>query len=845
MRSVLALLLLIPTFALGQSWVLVSLQADQYAGETTWEIADADSNIVATSPAYTSYGYEETLVFIPPGDYTFTIFDSFGDGICCGFGEGYFELYNTCGVDVAVDNFDTTQLEIPITLLPCPPPPAGCLDPQAVNYIPEAIVEETCVYPVTFQLDLNGPHPDFNIPEVNSSVNGWCGSCWAMSDEDNNGVWEITVNMPEGLHLWKFSADNWAVQELPVGVSESPCFLFDNNGFVNRTILVDGPTTLPPFCWESCLPCGGIPGCTDPNGLDYNPWATFDTGCLIIEDANCTSDETQITVTVIPDNYPQETSWYLSDDAGEMLYSVEPGEYQGVPAGIPIHVNVCATTGSTINFDLNDTYGDGLNGAQWGGIDGTVIIGSCEQPIWVLPEPDFEYGLNVELLVEECQAAEGCTDPMYLEYDPGAINDDGSCETEIVYGCTDELALNYDSIANTLETADSCMFTLTLTDGVGDGWFGSWMGVIQGDQLFGPFNMGPDDGFEEEFYLPLASEQEVEVLFFTGGNAETTAAQCGFYIEGPQGIVVEGGTNPWNDAIKKFPFRYSGIPLCEDFCIPEIIGCTNPEACNYNPEANVDDECTLPIEFYNCDNQCITDSDQDGVCDQLEIVGCTDPTAYNYNPAATDNGDCEPIVFGCTDPTQFNYDPAANTDNDSCIPFIYGCTDPTAVNYDEDANTDSGGCIEAIAGCMDPEAFNFDAGANVSDIDLCLYDAGCITGPGNPYWANDQCYSWVISIDPYCCESGWDDVCVEMYGYCQDGLTSVPTLGRVIKIYPNPTRGEINIQTPDVAVTTIYNYLGQELITTTDNVINLPTAGVYVVMVNYNGYIVKQTIVKE
>ena len=52
-------------------------------------------------------------------------------------------------------------------------------------------------------------------------------------------------------------------------------------------------------------------------------------------------------------------------------------------------------------------------------------------------------------------------------------------------------------------------------------------------------------------------------------------------------------------------------------------------------------------------------------------------------------------------------------------------------------------------------------------------------------------------------------------------------------------------QTPDVAVTTIYNYLGQELITTTDNVINLPTAGVYVVMVNYNGYIVKQTIVKE
>jgi hypothetical protein len=146
---------------------------------------------------------------------------------------------------------------------------------------------------------------------------------------------------------------------------------------------------------------------------------------------------------------------------------------------------------------------------------------------------------------------------------------------------------------------------------------------------------------------------------------------------------------------------------------------------------------------------------------------------------------------------------------------------------------------------MDIDAFNYDEDANTPDNESCLYDAGCIGEPGDPYWANDQCYSWVIGVDPYCCNTGWDDVCAQMYGYCQDGLTSVPTLSRVIKIYPNPTRGEINIQTPDVAVTTIYNYLGQELITTTDNVINLPTAGMYVVMVNYNGYIVKQTIIKE
>ncbi|MCB9169611.1 MAG: T9SS type A sorting domain-containing protein [Flavobacteriales bacterium] len=42
----------------------------------------------------------------------------------------------------------------------------------------------------------------------------------------------------------------------------------------------------------------------------------------------------------------------------------------------------------------------------------------------------------------------GCTDPTYLEYDPTAGCDDGSCQTEIVFGCLDTLACNYDPSAN-------------------------------------------------------------------------------------------------------------------------------------------------------------------------------------------------------------------------------------------------------------------------------------------------------------------------------------------------------------------------------------------------------------
>ena len=59
-------------------------------------------------------------------------------------------------------------------------------------------------------------------------------------------------------------------------------------------------------------------------------------------------------------------------------------------------------------------------------------------------------------------------------------------------------------------------------------------------------------------------------------------------------------------------------------------------------------------------------------------------------------------------------------------------------------------------------AFNYNASANVED-SSCLYSADCIDGPGNPYWLNDECYAWVISVDDYCCDNQWDETCQEMY----------------------------------------------------------------------------------
>ena len=43
---------------------------------------------------------------------------------------------------------------------------------------------------------------------------------------------------------------------------------------------------------------------------------------------------------------------------------------------------------------------------------------------------------------------QGCMDFNYLEYNPWATSDDGSCLTFMILGCTNEMAQNFNSQAN-------------------------------------------------------------------------------------------------------------------------------------------------------------------------------------------------------------------------------------------------------------------------------------------------------------------------------------------------------------------------------------------------------------
>lgn len=71
---------------------------DNYPEETSWNIKNSAGSIVASGGTYGSQPDGSTLAInacLDPGCYTLTVNDSYGDGICCAYGNGSYTLTNT------------------------------------------------------------------------------------------------------------------------------------------------------------------------------------------------------------------------------------------------------------------------------------------------------------------------------------------------------------------------------------------------------------------------------------------------------------------------------------------------------------------------------------------------------------------------------------------------------------------------------------------------------------------------------------------------------------------------------------------------------------------------------
>ena len=133
---------------------------------------------------------------------------------------------------------------------------------------------------VTFRIDMNQYSEEYAYSGVfiNGSFNGWCGECNPMDDADGDGIWELTLSLNPGTIEYKFTLDGWNYQEELAGIEgiEACTSLID--GFTNRSLAFDADVTLEAVCWESCIACEDLGGCTDPNFLEFDPYAATDDG---------------------------------------------------------------------------------------------------------------------------------------------------------------------------------------------------------------------------------------------------------------------------------------------------------------------------------------------------------------------------------------------------------------------------------------------------------------------------------------------------------------------------------------------------------------------------------------
>jgi hypothetical protein len=107
------------------------------------------------------------------------------------------------------------------------------------------------LYDVTFQVDMSNVTDPYTTPEVNGIFNGWCGGCAPLTNTSGD-IWALTVQLAPGNYEYKFSADNWTIQEELT--SGSSCTV-SNNGFTNRFVNVTSDVILDDVCWASCEAC--------------------------------------------------------------------------------------------------------------------------------------------------------------------------------------------------------------------------------------------------------------------------------------------------------------------------------------------------------------------------------------------------------------------------------------------------------------------------------------------------------------------------------------------------------------------------------------------------------------
>jgi len=335
-----------------------------------------------------------------------------------------------------------------------------------------------------------------------------------------------------------------------------------------------------------------IYGCTDNTAQNYDQFAAVD-------DGSCQyACEQTVFLDIEFDCWPEETGWMIINQNGNIIDSESAGSY----TSSSIALDICLPEGC-YTFMITDSYGDGLGGSQWSGCstNGNYEINAGSE-ILVNGEGDFGYSSSHDF----CVIADilGCTDgaildgnPIACNYNPLASIDDGSCiYPEEAYDCDGNVDMNW--------MCDS-----------GDLLYCEW-GDFQDQVSWSITHCNGDVIIEGGAPFVACVDLPDSYLIYMYDS----------------GVGVENG---WNGNF--LSYQSMSIGCQASYCVGQYGDCEqicdDISACNYGMYTI----CEYPATFYDCNGDCLLDTDGDGVCDELEIFGCTNPIADNYNPEATED----------------------------------------------------------------------------------------------------------------------------------------------------------------------------------------------------------------
>jgi endo-1,3(4)-beta-glucanase len=169
---------------------------------------------------------------------------------------------------------------------------------------------------VVFEVDMSQETLQGGVYVTGGSIDGWCGTCTPMSDDDGDGVYTAVLDLAPGPVEYKFVNGDWAFGEVFDPVADAACTLTTGE-FTNRYFVVpaSGNAEIGVVCYDSCDACEGddgggggeecvsdtnnngicddqdTPGCTYPLAPNFNSAATMDDGsCEWSAEPACVGD---------------------------------------------------------------------------------------------------------------------------------------------------------------------------------------------------------------------------------------------------------------------------------------------------------------------------------------------------------------------------------------------------------------------------------------------------------------------------------------------------------------------------------------------------------------------------